>query len=166
MGRFMQVSSPFTAGGFSSPAPCLAPLAGARTRRCRGGLGCCGGQDSGVGIGCYWASVLDQLESVEVCSKLDDPTWNPWRWVSLCLCPNRGAGGTPDARHGSTWHSSSLPRHPGVYSIFYFYFFFKVLATRMVPPFPVTCSLQPKDTNRLFQESFYRHTNPGGNSCT
>lgn len=48
---------------------------------------------------------------------------------------------------------------------FFIFIFFKVLATSMVPPFPVTCSLQPKDTNSLFQEPFYRHTNPGGNFC-
>lgn len=38
-----------------------------------------------------------------------------------------------------------LHRHPRVYLVLYF------CAPSTVPPFPVTCSPQPKDTNSLFQ---------------
>lgn len=40
--------------------------------------------------------------------------------------------------------------------------FLKGLASSMVPPFPVPCSLRPEDTNSLFQEASPQAHTPGG----
>lgn len=82
---------------------------------------------------------MDQLESVEVCGKLDGPAWGLRRWASSGLCPKRGASGASGA---AAWPDIQESNQSSILV------FFTVLATSMVPPFPVTCSLQPEDIKK------------------